>query len=153
MKDYPSGFQKPLLRFWLGSVCLVLASVSEVVAQTNQSGIQSSKSLPVTITATDGKTYNSVKLLRLEPDGLFIEHAPRGGGIGMAKVKFKNLPEFLQKQYGYNAQEAATYELEQAQAEGNRMVRQQAEIAETAIKIADQQAAKVKVLSQIVSDY
>ncbi len=74
------------------------------------------KVLPPTIVATNGKTYESVKLLRVEPDGLNIEFAPAGGGVGLAKIKFRDLPESLQHQFGYDPEKAKDYEMEQGKA-------------------------------------
>lgn len=61
------------------------------------------------ITTTDGKTYNDITSQRVDPDGVYIEYTLAGGGIGMSKVKFARLSEDQQKQYGYNAANAAAY--------------------------------------------
>jgi hypothetical protein len=63
-----------------------------------------------TITTTDGKTYDHITAQRADPDGLYIEYAPGGKGIGSAKLKFNRLSANLQKQYGYDADAAKKYE-------------------------------------------
>jgi len=68
------------------------------------------------ITTSDGRTYNDAAVERVEADGLVINYLPQGGGVGVAKLKFRNLPDSLRNQYGYDADRAAKYEAEQAQA-------------------------------------
>lgn len=52
----------------------------------------------------DGTVLKAAKVLREQPDGLYIEHHD-----GAAKVKFENLPEAVQKQFGYDAEAAARF--------------------------------------------
>ena len=59
---------------------------------------------------TDGKTYNAVRLVKVEPDGLLVEYRPDAGGLGLMTLKFAQLPEPLQKQFGYDARKASDYE-------------------------------------------
>lgn len=66
------------------------------------------------ITTRDGTTYTNAVIQRADPNGVVIEYAPRPGSVGMAKLKFANLPEDLQKRYNYNAAEAAVFEQNQA---------------------------------------
>ena len=77
---------------------------------TNQVPTSRSHSLPESITSAEGKTYNAVKLLRVEPDGLVIEYRPDCGGTGLAKLKFAFLSESLRKDYGYDEAGSAAYE-------------------------------------------
>ena len=81
-------------------------------AKTNVSDSPPVILLPSEIATADGKTYKGTELLRVEADGLAVTFQPAGGGIGMAKLKFRNLPESLQRQYGYDTQKAAAYEAE-----------------------------------------
>jgi hypothetical protein len=62
------------------------------------------------ITTMDGKTYDHITAQRADPDGLYIEYAPGGKGMGCAKLKFSRLSNDLQKQYGYDADAAKKYE-------------------------------------------
>jgi hypothetical protein len=62
------------------------------------------------ITTTDGKTYDHITAQRADPDGLYIEYAPGGKGMGSAKLKFARLSNDLRKQYGYDANAAKKYE-------------------------------------------
>ncbi|HWI55790.1 MAG TPA: hypothetical protein VNZ22_01085 [Bacillota bacterium] len=75
-----------------------------------------SRSNPTQITTTDGRVYNQATILRSDPDGLLVSYQPEQPGIGLAKVKFQQLPESLRNQYGYNAEQAAKFEAQQAQA-------------------------------------
>lgn len=62
------------------------------------------------IQTLDGKVYKDATIEKAAPDGLTISYSIAGGGIGIAKLKFPNLPPELQKKYGYNATNAVAYE-------------------------------------------
>jgi hypothetical protein len=62
----------------------------------------------------------------VDPDGVVIEYAPQPGSVGIAKLKFANLPDDLRKRYNYNATDAVSFE--QNQAAG--IARRQEEIAQ-----------------------
>ena len=98
---------------------------------------------PNEITTRDGTTYRGVTVQKVDPDGLVIEYMPAGGGIGVAKLKYENLPDDLQNQYRYNPDKAAAYEAQQARGMAEWRAHQQAD-AETAklnaIQRADQDA-------------
>jgi hypothetical protein len=75
----------------------------------------------VSISTTDGVTYNNVTTQRVDPDGLYIEYTMPNGGLGMSKIKFSRLSADQQKQFGYDATKARDYELGVAKAaEDNR---------------------------------
>src|ERR1700678_1668743 len=62
------------------------------------------------LTTTDGATYNNISTQRVDPDGLYIEYALPGGGVGMSKIKFSRLSADQQKQFGFDATKAREYE-------------------------------------------
>lgn len=62
------------------------------------------------ITAKDGTKYRAVQIRKIEPDGLHVDYAPGTGAIGSAKLKFVDLPESLQKKYGYDPKQAKAFE-------------------------------------------
>lgn len=70
------------------------------------------------ITTSDGQIYRNVTVLRADPDGLLVNYQPEPAGIGLAKLKFRNLPDSLRSQYGYDAAKAEGFETQQAQATG-----------------------------------
>lgn len=63
------------------------------------------------LTTLDGKTYQNIKVTRVDPDGIYIMHSAGGG-----KIKFTELPEDVRKQYGYDPAKAAVFEKAKAQA-------------------------------------
>lgn len=69
------------------------------------------------ITTLDGTTYKSIRILKVEPDGLLLEHQPPSGGVGLAKLKFEDLPPELKQKHGYDPEKAVAYEARQAEAE------------------------------------
>jgi|ERR1051325_2618205 hypothetical protein len=76
----------------------------------------SAETTPTQITTSDGRTYNHASVLRAEPDGIVISFQPEPAGIGMAKLKYRNLPDSLRSQYSYDADKASAFETQQAQA-------------------------------------
>ena len=63
------------------------------------------------ITTTSGETLFSVKVMKVEPDGLTLKYKPAGGGICIQKIPFDNLPESLQQQFGYTPQKSAAFKI------------------------------------------
>lgn len=86
---------------------MVLALVG--VAFLAQAGAES-------LSTMDGVTYDNITAKRADPDGLYIEYTPAGGGIGMSKIKFSRLSADQQKQFGYDATKARDYENREAKA-------------------------------------
>ena len=70
------------------------------------------------IISREGVAYQGVVVQKVVPDGLVIAYSLTDGGIGIAKLKFKDLSGELQQQFGYNPGNAATFENKQKQAEG-----------------------------------
>src|ERR1039457_1889698 len=79
-------------------------------------GAQTETKFPSQITTSDGKLYKDAVKLRVDPDGILVSYQPVDRGIGLAKLKFRDLPEDLQNQYGYDSKSAAEFEKQQAQA-------------------------------------
>lgn len=71
---------------------------------------------PTQITTTDGRTYQNVSVQRVDPDGLVVSYEPQPSGFGVAKLKFRDLPDSVREQYKYDADRANTFEQQQAQA-------------------------------------
>jgi hypothetical protein len=78
------------------------------------------------ITTRNGVIYTNAVIQRADPDGVVIEYAPQPGSVGIAKLKFANLPDELRKRYNYNTTDALIFE--QNQAAG--IARRQEEIAQ-----------------------
>jgi hypothetical protein len=68
------------------------------------------------LSTADGTTYNHITTKRVDPDGLYIEYTPDGGGLGMSKVKFSRLSEDQRKQFGYDEAKARDFEAQHAKA-------------------------------------
>jgi hypothetical protein len=60
------------------------------------------------ISTTTGKTYQGAKLTGIEPDGISILYADGG-----AKIPFSTLSPELQKEFGYNPEQAVEYARDQ----------------------------------------
>ena len=58
----------------------------------------------VDITTRSGTTYRKCEVVKVEPDGIRISHDG-----GAAKISFEELPDALQRQYGYDAAKVAAY--------------------------------------------
>lgn len=91
--------------------------VAKVSGQTNTAATnQITSNIPTNIVLLNGKTYHGAKLLRVEPDGLFISYVPEGGGEGMAKVKFEMLPPAYHEQFKYDPKSSADFQAQKAKA-------------------------------------
>jgi S1-C subfamily serine protease len=62
------------------------------------------------IQTRDGKLYKDATIDKTDPEGLTISYTVAGGRLGIAKLKFPNLPADLQKKYGYDATNATAFE-------------------------------------------
>lgn len=97
------------------------------------------------------------RVIKVYPDGLLVECSD---AIGLRKVKFKTLPESIQRQYGYDPRKAAEHEAQQAQAVAayrTKELRREAEARERQLSDwqspSDADRGRIAILSQIVSDY
>jgi hypothetical protein len=79
-------------------------------------GAQTDARFPSQITTADGTLYKDRVKLRVYPDGILVSYQPEPYGIGYAKLELRDLPESLQKQYGYDPKAAADFEKQEAQA-------------------------------------
>ena len=70
------------------------------------------------IVTRDGKTYKNVEVKKVAPDGLLISYAPDTGGVGISKLKFTDLPDDLQRRYGFNQTNAVAFEKAERQSTG-----------------------------------
>ena len=86
----------------------MLLTASLWVASVNAQPSASSSDNQITTRA--GQTFKNVKVQKVAPDGLIISYTPSGGGMGISKLKFTDLPDNLQQRYGYNPTNAATFE-------------------------------------------
>lgn len=62
------------------------------------------------LTTLSGKHYHKVQIMAVDPDGLRITHRD-----GAAKIKFADLSRDLRAKYGYDAQAAAKFQVQQAE--------------------------------------
>lgn len=60
---------------------------------------------PINISTRTGREYVGVQVKGIEPDGIRIQHSE-----GAAKLLFTELPENLQKEYGYDVTKASAYQ-------------------------------------------
>jgi hypothetical protein len=88
------------------------------------------------IQTLDGKTYKAASVQRVEPDGVFISYAPAGGGVGMTKLKFADLPEALRQRFHYDPEKAGAYKAEEAQSKAAYAKQLWADYRETTNRIA-----------------
>jgi hypothetical protein len=107
--------------------------------------------LPKTLTTRGGTAYEHVSVSRVEPDGLTIEYTPRGGGIGLAKLRFRELPEIWQQHYSFDPGAASVYEREQARARARSYTQPIA--ARPAEFSSSERASKTALLRNLASDY
>jgi hypothetical protein len=119
---------------------------------------------PKEITTRDGKVYRIVKIEKVDPAGLTVSHSMAGGGLGIAKIPFAQLPPDWQKEYGYDPQAAAEFRSGEKQAaaqwanrmaaeeEAGRMIKaerekQELEAEQAAAKAAADLAAQTAMIA------
>ena len=105
-----------------------LAQPSNIVSQTN-APVRSNHPQQIkggVIVTRNGRTYQGVVVQKIVPDGLVIGYTRSdaglgvtvaAGGIGITKLKFTDLVDDLQRQYGYSPTNAAAFEQKQIHAE------------------------------------
>src|SRR5258706_6279469 len=91
------------------------------------------------IATLDGKAYHGCAVSKVYPDSLCILFP--GGG---ARIKFTNLPESLRGQFGYDAEQASTFE----RAEAARQAREQALLAAQRLQSAAQRRTAIATRNQ-----
>ena len=66
--------------------------------------LAATSSFAADITTRDGTTYHNVEVTGVDADGIRVMHSK-----GVAKLRFEELPEPLQKQYHYDAAKVGAY--------------------------------------------
>jgi S1-C subfamily serine protease len=125
---------------WAWSIWLILVLMT--VAAVGQQSAGSSHPPQIAggqIVTREGVTYKGVVVQKIVPDGLVISHSQADGGLGFAKLKFKDLSDGLQQQFGYNPTNAAAFETKQKQAEGQWRAKWTADDEKAQQKIHEQQ--------------
>jgi hypothetical protein len=134
---------------------LCVAIMGHALAQTNQIGapidtnatIQALPTvakpkplvMPKEITTRAGKVYKNTKIERVDPSGITISYSMVGGGLGIAKITFDQLPTDLQRAYGYDAQAAAKFQSGEKQAAAQWGAKMAADEQESKIIIAERE--------------
>jgi len=93
------------------------------------------------IITREGVAYKGVVVQKIIPDGLVISYAQADGGLGFTKLKFKDLSDGLQQQFGYNPTNAAAFEKQQNQAERQWQSQWKADDEKAQEKVHEQQIA------------
>ncbi|HYG24900.1 MAG TPA: hypothetical protein VEH04_19195 [Verrucomicrobiae bacterium] len=109
-------------RIWTSLMCLATASVSaqgranSPAASRPQATAPTAAATGETIQTTDGKTYRQATITRQDADGVLVQFKPDAGGLGWAKVKFRNLPDPIRSRYQYDENAATEAEARHSQA-------------------------------------
>jgi uncharacterized protein len=64
--------------------------------------------LALLLETRNGKSYRAAKVEKVESDGITVQFQPQQGGVGMAKVKFSDLPQDVQDLYGFSHGDLST---------------------------------------------
>jgi hypothetical protein len=95
--------------------------------------------MPKKITTRAGIVYKNTKIARIDPSGLTISYSMAGGGLGITKITFDQLPPDLQKECGYDPQAAAEFQAGEKQAAAQWAAKMTADEKEGKIKIAERE--------------
>ncbi len=127
-------------RVW--SIWLILALMTvAAVGQQSASPSHPPQIAGGQIVTREGVAYKGVVVQKIVPDGLVISYSQADGGLGFAKLKFKDLSDGLQQQFGYNPTNAAVFETRQKQAESQWQSQWKADDEMAREKIHQQQIA------------
>jgi len=98
-------------------ICVLLLTCGGVISTAAQSSavpattaVAERSPAGLVIVTRDGKTYKNVQVKSIAPDGLLIAYTPDTGGVGISKLKFQDLPDDLQRHYGFNRTNAVAFE-------------------------------------------
>jgi S1-C subfamily serine protease len=125
------------------SIWLILLLLARVAA-VGQAAADSSHPQQIAsgqIVTREGVAYKGVVVQKMVPDGLVISYSQADGGLGFAKLKFKDLSDGLQRQFGYNPTNAAAFETKQKEAESQWQSQWKADDEKAQEKIHEQQIA------------
>jgi len=133
------------------ALCLVITSGSFAISSTaNSQAANGNATLTIPkilshqdeFTTRDGKKYKNVTIKEIDSEGMYIEYTPEGGGVGLGKIKFDDLPKDIQGIYeGYHKL-------------ASRKAREHYEhYVQQAAAVAEKEAPQIKILTEIVSDY
>jgi hypothetical protein len=128
-------FVAAMLMLPFGTTIISQTADPDKLKQVNASTPQVSQSpAPVTITTLDGQVFQKAVISAIAPDGLVITHE-----VGVATIKFTQLPEDLRKQYGYDPAKAKAFEETEAVAAASREVAAREFYAEQKRKLEEAQ--------------
>jgi hypothetical protein len=116
----------PLLT--LGTIALVTSAVAEAGG---------AKPL-ITLTTKSGRTYEKSRVTSTDPDGIRIVHAD-----GAAKIPFSELSQEQREEYGFDADKAAAYKLQQDKRASEDLAN---EVKLQKIQLAEEEAAYFRAL-------
>jgi hypothetical protein len=103
----------------LFGIGLSVVLMEQALAQTSQPGPSSAVTNnipPDALVSKVGAVYRKFHVVKADPAGLIISYVPGRGGFGLEKVPFDVLPDYWQKRYKYDPEQAAQFVLEQRQA-------------------------------------
>ena len=143
----------------LGAACLAIWRQTAQAAGDSAPGVPSTaadgdrvptapRMAATSLTTLDGKTYSDVTVQRADPDGLLVFYTPPGGGMGVAKLKFRNLPDPVRQQYGYDAQRAVEFERQQTLGQVRGLTQQSRSQAESDRAQPERQRPPAKATEQ-----
>lgn len=123
-------------------LAVLLASAAAAPAQTPTpapSAQASPAPTPATFTLTtvDGQTFRKAVISAVAPDGLVIMHE-----VGVATVKFTELPDDIRRQYGFDPARAEAFEQAAAAAAARRELEARRFYADQQQKLAEADAAQ-----------
>jgi S1-C subfamily serine protease len=137
---------KQLIWSFLLLALLPAAVVAQPSANFTQTNIPSHSSHPQQIAGEkiitrQGVAYKGVVVQKIAPDGLVIGYTMTDGGLGIAKLKFKDLSDHLQQQFGYDSTNAVAFEKEQKHAESEWQAKWTADDEKAKAKHQDEEIA------------
>jgi hypothetical protein len=90
---------------------MTFAIIGLCVVFCGQAGAQTNHIVTNEIVTISGGVYKQVEIKKVDPSGIVISYSIPSGGLGIARLKFTDLPEQTQKRFGYDPLKAEVFEL------------------------------------------
>lgn len=104
-----------------------------------------------TLTNTEGKVFSNVEILHKNPTGLFIAYKD-GSRTTLTKLEFTDLPEDIQKKYGYDPAKSAEYKAASGQRIAEHEVQMQQDREKEVLAAQEKRAAEIAWIQMIDAD-
>jgi TPR repeat protein len=143
--------------YYLGVLAMERWRVRDIQKVTNAPKVEKpvQADTSATIVTRKGRIYDHVEILWKSPTALMVKYLSLSGSVGVAELRFEDLPEDIQQRYGYNREAATAYEAKRQQAiahqaalrEAENLARLQAQVEAAQFLVEEDRRADAQIRS------